>query len=105
MAALGTAVRSWREARAEVASFLETCPTALAQQTPGWSAVIEAVGPDRSRYVLCRDGARLVGVLPAHLCAGPLGSILTSSAQAGALGGVACAGDAEPEPVYRALLA
>ncbi len=104
MTALATAILPLRAARAEVESFLETCPTSCAQQTPAWARVVEAVGPDRSHYAVCRDGARLVGVLPAHLCAGPLGSILTSAAQAGALGGVACAPDVEPEPVYRALL-
>jgi len=105
MAPLATAVLPWRDARGEVGSFLETCPTSFAQETPGWAAVIEAIGPDRSRYVVCRDGARTVGVLPAHLCTGPLGSILTSAAHAGALGGVASASDVEREPVYRALLA
>src|SRR5262245_3542652 len=102
--ALSTAVRSGHEAGAEVATFLDACPTSFAQATPGWARVIEGIGPDRSFYVLCRAGARLLGVLPAHLCAGPLGSIVTSAAHAGALGGVALAPDAEPEPVYAALL-
>jgi hypothetical protein len=105
MASLSTAVLSWREARAEVGGFLDACPTSFAQQTPAWSAVVEAAGPDRSHYLACHDGRRTVGVLPAHVCPGPLGSILTSAAQAGALGGVAVAPDAEPEPVYRALFA
>lgn len=105
MAPLATAVLSLSEARDEVETFLDACPTSCAQQTSSWSAVIEGIGPDRSRYVVCRDGTRTVGVLPAHLCPGPLGPILTSAAHAGALGGVACAPELEPEPVYRALLA
>ena len=103
--ALSTAVRTWREAEPEVARFLDDCPASFAQQTPGWARVIEGIGPDRSAFVLCRDGARLVGVLPAHLCDGSLGAILVSAAHAGALGGVAVASDAEREPVYAALLA
>ena len=104
MARLATTVLSLRESRREVASFLDECPTSVAQQTPVWAAVIEALGPDRSFFVVCRDGERVVGVLPAHLSPGPLGSILTSAAHAGALGGVACAEDVEREPVYSALL-
>jgi hypothetical protein len=105
MPGLRTAVVPYREASAEVQAFLEDSPESFAQQTPGWARVVEAVGPDRSSVVLCRDGARLLGILPAHLAPGPLGSILVSAAQAGALGGVALAGGVEPEPVTAALLA
>jgi hypothetical protein len=101
---LSTSYRTWREAEAEVAAFLEACPESFAQATPAWARVIEHVGPDRSGYLACHDGARLVGMLPAHLCDGPLGAILVSAAQAGALGGVAVASEVERAPVYAALL-
>ncbi|MCZ6782324.1 MAG: GNAT family N-acetyltransferase, partial [Proteobacteria bacterium] len=52
----------------------------------------------------CREGSRVVGVLPAYRYEGPLGAILVSCAQAGPLGGVACHAEAATEPVYAALI-
>ncbi len=101
---LETSVIASREAEEAVGRFLDDCPTSFAQQTPGWSRVIQSVGGDEGFYVVCRRGNDLVGALPAYVYGGPLGRILTSAAQAGALGGVACAERVDPEPVYEALL-
>lgn len=89
---------------AELDAFFAACPSSVAQQTPGWRRVIEAVGVDQPRYLGCRRGDELVGVLPAWRFAGPLGAILTSCAQAGPLGGVACLPGADRDAVYAALL-
>lgn len=89
---------------AELDAFFAACPTSVAQQTPGWRRVIEAVGVDEPRTLGCRRGDELVGVLPAWRFAGPLGAILTSCAQAGPLGGVACLPGADRDAVYAALL-
>ncbi|MCP5070013.1 MAG: GNAT family N-acetyltransferase [bacterium] len=84
--------------------FLADCPTSFAQQTPGWRNVITGVDRDEPRFLACRQGGELVGVLPAYRYSGPLGAILTSVPQAGPLGGVACHPNAEVEAVYGALL-
>jgi hypothetical protein len=91
-------------AEAELAGFFASCPTSVAQQTPGWRRVLEALG-DEPRVLACRraDG-ELVGALPAYRFAGPLGAILVSCAQAGPLGGVACRPGADRASVYAALL-
>jgi hypothetical protein len=89
---------------AELAGFFEACATSFAQQTPGWRDAIASLGVDEALTLAARRDGRLVGVLPAWRFAGPLGAILTSAAQAGPLGGVACLPEAEPEPVYAALL-
>jgi hypothetical protein len=91
-------------ADAELAEFFAACPTSFAQQTPGWRDAIASLGVDEPLALGAREGGRLVGVLPAWRFAGPLGAILTSAAQAGPLGGVACLPRPDPEPVYRALL-
>jgi hypothetical protein len=91
-------------ADAELAAFFEACPTSFAQQTPGWREVIRSLGVDEPLFLGAREGGRLVGVLPAWRFSGPLGAILTSAAQAGPLGGVACLPLSDPEPVYAALL-
>ena len=92
-------------ADAELAAFFAACPTSFAQQTPAWRDAIGSLGEDEPLYLGARRGGRLEGVLPAWRFEGPLGAILTSAAQAGPLGGVACLPDADPEPVYAALLA
>jgi hypothetical protein len=91
-------------ADAELQAFFDACPTSFAQQTPGWRDAIASLGVDEPLTLAARQGARLVGVLPAYRFAGPLGAILTSAAQAGPLGGVACLPAVDPEPVYAALL-
>jgi hypothetical protein len=91
-------------ADAELAAFLAACPTAVAQQTPGWRRALEALGADEPRVLACRRGAELVGLLPAWRYQGPLGAILVSCVQAGPLGGVACHPAADREAVYAALL-
>jgi len=89
---------------AELEAFLAACPTSVAQQTPGWRRVIEAIGVDEPRLLACRRRGELVGLLPAWRYQGPLGAILASCVQAGPLGGVACHPDADRELVYPALL-
>jgi hypothetical protein len=91
-------------ADAELAEFFAACPTSFAQQTPAWRDAIASLGVDEPLALGARCEGRLVGVLPAWRFAGPLGAILTSAAQAGPLGGVACLPLPDPEPVYRALL-
>lgn len=91
-------------ADADLGAFLDGCPTSFAQQTPGWRNVITGVDRDQPLFLGCRQGGKLVGVLPAYRFEGPLGAILTSAPQAGPLGGVACHPSADPEPVYAALL-
>ena len=60
----------------ELDAFFSACPTSFAQQTPGWRDVIAGRGVDEPLFLLCREGARLVGVLPAYRFEGPLGAIL-----------------------------
>lgn len=91
-------------ADAEVDAFLDACPSSFAQQTVAWREVITRTGSDRPVFLGCWEDDDLVGVLPAYRFEGPLGAILTSVPQAGPLGGVAIAPDADPDPVYRALL-
>lgn len=88
----------------EVDAFFERCPTSFAQHTTAWRNVIVGVGGDQPLFLGCRRAGELVGVLPSYRFEGPLGAILTSVPQAGPLGGVACAPDVDPEPVYEALL-
>lgn len=106
MTALHTAVLDTDRAAtlAELSAFFAACPTSVAQQTPGWLRVIEALGVDQPRFIGCRRGDALVGVLPAWRFEGPLGAILTSCAQAGPLGGVACLADADADSVYASLI-
>jgi hypothetical protein len=89
---------------AELGTFMEACPTSFAQQTPGWRNVVTSIDRDEPLFLGCRHAGRLVGVLPAYRFEGPLGAILTSAAQAGPLGGVACLPETDPAPVYEALL-
>ena len=89
---------------AELEAFLAVCPASVAQQTPGWRRVIEAVGVDEPRLLACRRRGELVGLLPAWRYQGPLGAIMSSCVQAGPLGGVACHPEADRELVYAALL-
>lgn len=89
---------------AEVAGFLQGCPTSFAQQTLQWGAVITAIDRDEPAWLACRRSGRLVGLLPAYRYAGPLGSILTSVPQAGALGGVAIEADEDREEVSGVLI-
>lgn len=91
-------------ADAELDRFLEQCPASVAQQTPGWRNVITSLGADQAMFLGCRQGEQLVGVLPGYRFEGPLGAILSSCAQAGPLGGVACLPEADREAVYEALL-
>jgi hypothetical protein len=88
----------------ELEAFFDACPTSVAQQTVGWRDVIASLGVDEPITLGCRRGGTLVGVLPAYRFAGPRGAILTSCAQAGPLGGVACLPGEEREAVYGALL-
>jgi hypothetical protein len=88
----------------ELAAFFEACPTSFAQQTPAWRDALLELGVDEPLFLGARREGRLVGVLPAWRFEGPLGAILTSAAQAGALGGVACLPREDPGPVYAALL-
>ena len=91
-------------ADAELEAFFAACPTSFAQQTPAWRDAIASLGEDEPLYLGARSAGGLVGVLPAWRYEGPLGAILTSAAQAGPLGGVACRPGIEPGPVYAALL-
>jgi SAM-dependent methyltransferase len=91
-------------ADAELEEFLAACPTSVAQQTPGWRRVIEAIGVDEPHLLACRRRGALVGILPAWRFRGPFGAILVSCVQAGPLGGVACHPEADREEVYSALL-
>jgi hypothetical protein len=45
---------------AELEAFLAACPDAVAQQTPGWRRVIEAIGVDEPRVLACRRRGELV---------------------------------------------
>jgi len=90
--------------RDEIDAFFEACPESFAQQTTAWRDVIAPIGPDEPIFLGCRDGGRLVGVLPAYRFAGPMGAILTSVPQPGALGGVAALPGADRESVYSALV-
>jgi len=101
---LETTVCASTEVEDRVEAFLDACPNSFAQQTPAWSRVIQSIGHDEVFHIVCRSKERVLGVLPAYHCSGPLGSILTSAAQAGALGGVACTDGVDPQPVYQALL-
>lgn len=85
-------------------AFMDACPTSVVQQTRVWRDVITAIDRDEPLFLGCRDGGRLVGVLPAYRFAGPLGAILTSVPQPGPLGGVACHAEADREAVYATLL-
>jgi hypothetical protein len=91
-------------ADAEAEELLAACPDAVAQQTPGWRDVVVSLGEDRAGYLAARAEGRLVGLLPVYHFAGTLGGVLVSCAQPGALGGVACRGDADRRTVYGALL-
>ncbi len=93
-----------RNGDAELWDFFEACPHSVAQQTPGWRAVIEELGEDEPLFLGCRDAGRLLGVLPGYRFEGPLGALLVSSAQAGPLGGVAAHPAADRDRVYAALL-
>ena len=88
----------------EVTAFLDACPTSFAQQTVQWRNVIAPIGPDEPFFIVCRQRGRMVAVLPAYRYDGTLGRILTTSSQAGALGGIACHAEEEMEKVYRAVL-
>ena len=88
----------------ELDAFMAECPSSFAQQTPSWRNVITGIDRDEPRFLGCREGGKLVGVLPAYRFEGPLGAILTSLPQAGPLGGVACHPAADRERVYAALL-
>ncbi|HKQ48196.1 MAG TPA: GNAT family N-acetyltransferase [Phycisphaerae bacterium] len=88
----------------EVAAFFEACPASFAQQTIGWRNVIAPIGPDVPLFLGSRRNNRLLGVLPAYKYDGPLGSILTTCPQAGALGGVACLPNENAPAIYQALL-
>jgi hypothetical protein len=91
-------------AEAELAAFFEACPTSFAQQTPAWRDAIACLGVDEPLTLGARERGRLVGVLGAFRFEGPQGAILTTFAQAGPLGGVACLPRPDPELVYAALL-
>jgi hypothetical protein len=91
-------------ADAELGELLAASPGSVAQQTPGWRDAILGAGEDEPLALACRSEGRLVGLLPAWRFEGPLGAVLTSCAQAGSLGGVACRAGADREAVYRALL-
>jgi len=91
--------------RDEIDAFFEACPGSFAQQTTAWRDVIAPLGPDEPIFLGCREGGRLAGVLPAYRFEGPLGAILTSVPQPGALGGVAVSPGADAESVYTALVA
>lgn len=91
-------------ADAELCAFFAACPASFAQQTPAWRDAIADLCEDEPLFLGARRAGRLVGVLPAWRFEGPLGAILTSAAQAGPLGGVACLPEEAPEPVYAALL-
>jgi len=88
----------------EIDAFFDACPESVAQQTTAWRDVIAPLGPDEPIFLGCRDGGRLVGVLPAYRFEGPLGAILTSVPQPGALGGVAHLPGADAEAVYASLV-
>jgi hypothetical protein len=88
----------------ELDELLANCPTSFAQQTRHWRNVVSGLGVDTPLFLGCRSGGRLVGVLPAYRFEGPLGAILTSAAQAGALGGVTVREGEDPEPIYAALI-
>lgn len=89
---------------AELESFFNECPTSFAQQTPAWRDVIAPLGPDDSHFLICRDGGKIVGALPAYRFEGPLGAILTSVPQAGPLGGIACLPNLDPAGIYETLI-
>ena len=96
--------------RSEAEALLAAAASGLAQQTPAWGDVIAGLGVDEPVALGCWEDApagepRLVGLLPGFRFAGPLGAIQVSMAQAGALGGVVCARDADRREVYRALVA
>jgi len=84
----------------EIEGFLQSCPTSFAQQTPQWRSVITGIDRDEATWLGCRRDGKLVGVLPAYRFVGPLGAILCSSAQAGALGGAAVASAEAREPIF-----
>ena len=87
-----------------VEAFFDACPTSFAQQTIHWKNVVAPIGPDEPLFLACRVQGKIVAVLPAYKFDGPLGSILTTAAQAGALGGVACNALSDVERVYETLL-
>jgi hypothetical protein len=91
-------------ADAELDAFFEACPGSFAQQTTAWRDVIAPLGPDEPLFLGCRRADRLAGVLPAYRFEGPLGAILTSIPQPGALGGVAHLPGEDAEAVYAALI-
>lgn len=88
----------------ELGRFFESCGESFAQQTPGWCKVIDSMGVDEPSVLVCRDGAEIIGALPAYRFEGPLGAILISCAQAGPLGGVACRDSTQREAIYAALI-
>jgi hypothetical protein len=92
------------EVDAQLDGFMNGCARSVAQQTRPWRDVISSIDRDEPLFLGCREGGRLVGVLPAYRFEGPHGAILTSVPQAGPLGGVACGDDVDPEAVYAALL-
>ena len=49
----------------ELTAFFESCPTSFAQQTAAWRNVISGLGEDEPLFLGCREGDRLVGLLPA----------------------------------------
>jgi hypothetical protein len=92
------------ESDREVGEFLASCGTSFAQQTTHWRNVITRIDCDEPVWLGCRSGGRLVGVLPAYRFAGPLGAIMCTVPQPGALGGAAVVPNEEREAVFEALL-
>lgn len=88
----------------EVDGLLNECPTSFAQQTTSWRDVITATDRDEPVFLGCRDGGRLVGLLPGYRFVGPLGAILTSVPLPGPQGGIVCHPSADVERVAAALL-
>ena len=62
-------------ADAELDAFFAACPTSVAQQTPAWRRVIEALGSDEPCVLARRRGDALVGVLPGYRFEGPRGAV------------------------------
>ena len=88
----------------EVDGLLDECPTSFAQQTTSWRDVITATDRDEPVFLGCRQGGRLVGLLPGYRFEGPLGAILTSVPLPGPLGGVLCHPTADADRVTAALI-
>ena len=88
----------------EYEQFLEDCPNTFIQQTSHWAKILTKCGEYEPIFLMVKHNGAAVGALPLYVFHGSLGSIITSTPEAGPLGGIVVHPGAEAEPIYAALL-